>query len=544
MEKALTININGSIFHINEDAYIKLKTYLEKLSRHFGTNPDEKEIMQDIESRISELFLQKIKDENKDIITVVWVNEIISIMGKPEDFEDGENEDKNQKPSSDKKIKHKMYRNPEDRLLGGVCSGTGAYLNISTLAIRLLVFLLFVLTGGFIVILYIFFWIVLPKAKTTAQRIEMRGKEPTVSNIENSIHEEVKDIKDNYKNFQKSDSYKNGKEKISRFGTILISFLKAIIKITIVLAGLFFMFIGISGILVLLLVLLFGAQLITFLPFWGVSGPDLNLPEITNFFTNPGIAIAISIAILFFLIIPLIGIIFAGTKIIFHYRSNNRLIIISGLTIWIIAIIIIISIGFSQTSNFIKGKTATNITTTSNSSSSINYDNDLTSFNDSLNNSKYSTLYIHLTPDSNSKYKGKHFNKTRIRTKNGQMIWIAEPKFDIEKNSKNKLALTIQKSCRGKGNKAKKNLEQIKYNYSLKDSILFLDPYFSIKEGTGWNDQVLKITLKIPEGKSVFLSMDISNIIYDIKNTSNTWDGDMVGRYWKMTADGLSEIKN
>jgi len=419
MEKALTININGSIFHINEDAYTKLKTYLEKLSQYFGTNPDEKEIMQDIESRISELFHQKIQNENKDIVTVVWVDDIISIMGKPEDFEDGENEDKNQKPSFDKKIKHKMYRNPEDRLLGGVCSGTGAYLNISTLAIRLLVFLLFILTGGFIVILYIFFWIVLPKAETTAQRIEMRGKEPTVSNIEHSIREEVKDIKDNYKNFQKSYSYKNGKEKISRFGTVLISFLKVIIKITVVLAGLFFMFIGISGILALLLVLLFGAQLITFLPFWEVSGPDLNLPEITNFFANSGVTIAISIALLFFLITPLIGIIFAGTKIVFHYRSNNRLIILSGLAVWIIAIIIIIFIGFSQTGNFIKGNTTTNNTTTPHSSSNINYGNDLNGFNDALNNSKYSTLYIHLTPGSHSKYKGKHFNKTRIKAKNG-----------------------------------------------------------------------------------------------------------------------------
>ena len=544
MEKALTININGSIFHINEDAYIKLKTYLEKLSRHFGTNPDEKEIMQDIESRISELFHQKIQNENKDIITIVWVDEIISIMGKPEDFEDEENEDQNQESSSNKKIKHKMYRDPEDRVLGGVCSGTGAYLNISPLAIRLLVFLLFVLTGGFIVILYIFFWIVLPKAETTAQRIEIRGKEPTVSNIEHSIREEVKDIKGNYKNFQKSDSYKNGKEKISRFGTIFISFLKAIIKITVVLAGLFFMFIGISGILVLLLVLLFGAQLITFLPFWGVFGPDLNLPEITNLFANSGVAIAISIALLFFLITPLIGIIFAGTKIVFHYRSNNRLIILSGLAVWVIAIIIIISIGFSQTGNFIKGKTTTNITTTTHSSSSLNYGNNLTGFNDSLNNFKYSTLYIHLTPGSHSGYKGNHFNKTKIKTKNGQILWIAEPKFDIEKNSNNKLELTIQKSCRGKGNKAKKNLEQIKYNYSLKDSILFLDPYFSIKEGTGWNDQGLNITLRIPKGKSVFLSMDIKKLIYDIKNTSNTWDGDMVGKYWKMTTDGLSEIKN
>ena len=447
MEKALTININGSIFHINEDAYIKLKTYLEKLSGHFGSNPDGKEIMQDIEARISELFHSKIQDEGKDIVTGAWVEEMISIMGKPEDFEEEENEDKNHESSPDKKIKHKMYRNPEDRVLGGICSGTGAYFNISTLAVRLLVFLLFVLTGGFIVILYFFFWIVMPKAETTAQRIEMRGKEPTVSNIEHSIREEVKDIKDNYKNFQKSDLYKNGEEKLSHFGTVFSSFFKAIIKIIVVLAGLFFLFIGISGILVLLVALIFGAQLITFLPFWGVSGPDLNLPEITNFLTNSGVAVAMGIALFFFLTIPLIGIIFAGTKIVFNYRSNNQLIILSGLALWVIAIIIIISIGFSQTGNFIKGKTATNtITTSANNSSSsfssssiINYGNLSTGYNDSLNNIKYSTLYIHLPSGPISKYKVKYSNKTRIKYNDRQMTWIAKPKFDIEKNSSIKI---------------------------------------------------------------------------------------------------------
>jgi len=349
MEKALTININGSIFHINENAYTTLKIYLEKLSEHFGNTSDGKEIMQDIEARISELFHQKIQSERKDVITNIWVNEMISIMGKPEDFENEENEDQDQESFSNKKIKQKLYRDPEDRVLGGVCSGIGAYFNISTLAIRLLIFFLFVFTGGFVLILYIFFWIVLPKAETTVQRLEMRGKEPTVSNIEHSIHEEFKDIKKNYKNFQKSDTYRNGKENISRFGSFINSFLKTIVRILAILAGLFFMFIGISGTLLLILFLIFGAKIISFLPL--MANSDLHeLPLIYNNYGSPTIMI---IALFFFIIIPLAGIIFAGTKIIFQYKSNNMAIILSGIIIWFISLILIVSEILSQAVNFI-----------------------------------------------------------------------------------------------------------------------------------------------------------------------------------------------
>ena len=85
MKKAIKINLSGIIFHIDDDAYEKLKAYLDSISRHFSNKQESKEIIDDIESRIAELFQERITAENQ-VITVEIVNEVIDIMGNPEDI--------------------------------------------------------------------------------------------------------------------------------------------------------------------------------------------------------------------------------------------------------------------------------------------------------------------------------------------------------------------------------------------------------------------------------------------------------------------------
>ena len=128
MKKTFTINISGSIFHIDDDAFEKLQKYLHILNRHFDTAIEGQEIMQDIEARIAELFLEKTGNK-VEVITDAMVDEIIARMGKPEDFMELGDEEPSEKASTEsaiqdgqQKLRRRLYRDGDSRVLGGFCS--------------------------------------------------------------------------------------------------------------------------------------------------------------------------------------------------------------------------------------------------------------------------------------------------------------------------------------------------------------------------------------------------------------------------------------
>ena len=210
MKKTFTINISGTVFHIEEDAYEILQKYLVKLKNHFGSNEEGQEIIADIEARIAEIFSEKSSDK-KMVVTVGMVNEIIEIMGTPEDFAEEEGEEEPVIDGTTKR-KRRLYRDPEHRVLGGVCGGLSAYFNMDPVILRIIFAVLFFVTSGAALLAYIILWIAVPKAINTNQRLEMRGQEATVKNIEKSIKEEVADVKESYKKFKESDTYSKGKK--------------------------------------------------------------------------------------------------------------------------------------------------------------------------------------------------------------------------------------------------------------------------------------------------------------------------------------------
>ena len=176
MKKTFTINISGSIFHIDDDAFEKLQKYLHILNKHFNTAVEGQEILQDIEARIAELFIEKTNNK-VEVITDAMVDEMIARMGKPEDFMEQEEEPSKQKtednqPEQETKIRRRLYRDGESRVLGGVCSGLGAYFNIDPVILRI-IFVLVLFMGGASVPVYLILWIVVPKARTTARKLEM-----------------------------------------------------------------------------------------------------------------------------------------------------------------------------------------------------------------------------------------------------------------------------------------------------------------------------------------------------------------------------------
>ncbi len=197
MTKTISINLGGLLFHIDQKAFDTLQAYLESIEKQFRNEKEAREILDDIESRIAELLAERInRDEN--LVSETLISDIIEIMGEPQDFIDEEDAEATQaRPKSERKRSNKrMYRNPDDRILGGVCSGLGAYFNLDAWLFRSL-FIIFTIFGFAGAIIYLILWLAIPEAQTTAQKLEMRGEPITIENIKNTVKEEFENVKKN-----------------------------------------------------------------------------------------------------------------------------------------------------------------------------------------------------------------------------------------------------------------------------------------------------------------------------------------------------------
>jgi len=195
MKITVSVNLGGYSFNIDEDAYSELKRYLKNLEMHFAGEESSSEILSDIESRMAELFRARLTGY-KQVITITDVNDIISIMGNPEDISDNEGPSPKEKFSTPGT--HRMYRDPDRRIIGGVCSGMGAYWDIEPWIIRV-IFLAFAMAGGLGILVYLVLYVVLPEAKTTAQKIEMKGDPVNIHNITESVKKEFENVRKNMK---------------------------------------------------------------------------------------------------------------------------------------------------------------------------------------------------------------------------------------------------------------------------------------------------------------------------------------------------------
>jgi phage shock protein PspC (stress-responsive transcriptional regulator) len=201
MKKTLTINLAGMVYHIDEDAFQKLKKYLEALERKFRQEPDVKELIADIEARIAELLNERMGNR-KQVVTLDDVTAIITILGDPEVISEGENNFHYTEPTSTKRTYRRMYRDPDNRIIGGVCTGLAAYWNMDPTILRV-AFIVLVMVGGSGLLIYLILWIIMPEAQTTAQKLEMRGEAVTIDNIKDFIRDEFEQVKKNFKNDKK-----------------------------------------------------------------------------------------------------------------------------------------------------------------------------------------------------------------------------------------------------------------------------------------------------------------------------------------------------
>ncbi len=188
MKITININLGGYPFNVDEDAYERLRQYMKSLEKEFSGESSASEIMADIEGRIAELFKMRL-NAYKQVITMKDVEEVMAILGSPEVISGNSTTDE-RPPRSQRRI----YRDPDRRVFGGVCAGISAYLDWDPLILRI-IFAILIVAGGFGLALYLILWIVLPEAKTTAQKLEMRGDPVTVENIKDSVKQEFETVK-------------------------------------------------------------------------------------------------------------------------------------------------------------------------------------------------------------------------------------------------------------------------------------------------------------------------------------------------------------
>lgn len=239
MNKTVNINLAGTFFHIDENAYAKLQRYLDAIKRSLSDPKGSDEIIRDIEARIAELFSEKL-EASTQVVTLKELDEVISVMGQPEDYmvddEIFEDAPPKAKSKSRQSTSYKqLFRDEDRKIVAGVASGLGHYLGIDAIWVRLLLILLTLFSSGIFIVIYILFWILVPAAESTSDKLKMTGEPINISNIEKKFKEGYENVSDSVKNADLDKYGRKVKSGASSFfdalGNVLLTLLKVFVKL-------------------------------------------------------------------------------------------------------------------------------------------------------------------------------------------------------------------------------------------------------------------------------------------------------------------------
>ncbi|MCF7569219.1 PspC domain-containing protein [Sabulilitoribacter arenilitoris] len=514
MNKTVNINLAGIFFHIDEDAYLKLQRYLEAIKRSFTDSQGRSEIISDIEARIAELFNERVQND-KQVIRIKEVDEVITIMGQPEDylvddeiFEDEPQQTYKRKTTASKKL----FRDTDNSYIGGVSSGIGHYFGIDVLWVRL-AWIILIFGAGTGILLYILLWILVPEAKTTSEKIMMTGEPVNISNIEKKIKDGFENVTETVSDVAKNvtDSVSDAAKKVDfqkqgnkiksssrtffdTIGEVIMFFFKIFAKFI----GIILMIVGATT-LIALIVTLFSVGVVDI-----IHIPWLDYANIANAGNTP-IWLA-SLLTLFAIGIPFFFLFYLGLKILINnLKSIGNIAKFTLLGVWLISIIGLVVVGVRQASEHafderVIEKKELQIT----ANDTINLKmvgNDL--YNNGGNRHRESFKLIH--------------------NENGDKTIYSSDITIIVKSTTDSLAtLSIDRSADGRSyEKAIERAKNINYNYALKDDMLLLDSYFTTDSSNKFSDQEIVLTLYLPEG-SVIKCHENSKTFFYYHNSKGT----------------------
>jgi len=529
MNKTININLGGIFFHIDEIAYKKLNDYLNAIRRSLSDDPNGRdEIINDIETRIGELLSEKIKDV-RQVINESDIDEVVEIMGKPEDYMvDDDIFSDDYRPTQQRKSK-KLYRDGDDKFLGGVSSGIAHYLDIDVIWIRL-AWLVFAFGGGFGFILYPILWILLPEANTTAEKLEMEGEQVNISNIEKKIKGEIASASERVRNgfdevskTVKNADFKKYQSKAKSGSQDMVETLGKILKtIFMVIGKLIGAFIVVFTIIVILglLISLFTLGSLDF-----IHGDWFY--QHSSIYNNSGLPIwMVSVLIFLLVVIPFFFLFMLGLRILSkNVKSLGKTANLSLLGIWVVALLLTIYFGTRQ---FMQSAFH-NVATENHEIMQVS--------NDTLNiklidNEKLST---------NGMLKYGWELSTVLDENNQEKIYSNHIRVNILPSNNDKVYLKIEKSSKGKSNSdARDNANEIIYDYKLSGNDLFLNGYFLSDIENKFKEQTISVRLYLPENQVVYLGKSTRSFLSDIDNIQDIYDRDMAKHHFIMTDNGLN----
>ena len=448
------------------------------------------------------------------------IEHVVEIMGKPEDFEEVmEDEEPINEELHGKKATRRIYRDPDNRVLGGLASGIAAYFNVDPIIIRV-IFVLLTLFYGTSILVYVLLWIIIPEAKTRSQKLEMRGQDINLSNIETSIKSEFQQVKTNFDKWQKSGGYNDVRTNV---GSILNMFWKVMVifvKFVLVIIGIFFFLSGIA-----LLGTMTGVFFLndTFLSPFSWNDINFSLHDFVKLFTDGFTARVGIISTYLLFLIPTLTVIYFGLKFIFRFKNKNRYVGLYAGSLWIVCLLVLIGSAV---------KISYGMRATEEISQSYQ-----------INNPNPDTLYIKLfdTDHENGwNRKFANFDNIFVNMENDKIEILGQPNLQIRKSENEKTSLMLVKKSDGMNkDEALKLAKNIKYEWQQVDSAFYFRRYFNIEGKQIVRDQELEIVFEIPVGKVIYMGENLDYIASYIENTEELYEDEMTGHYWIMTEDGL-----
>lgn len=483
MNKTVNINLAGTFFHIDEDAFGKLSRYLEAIKKSLSDPQGSDEIIRDIEARIAELFSEKL-ESSSHVVTIKEVDAVIKVMGQPEDymvdeeiFDDTPVTAKSRRSSSYKQL----FRDIDNKFIAGVSSGLGHYLGIDAIWVRLLWVLLTVFSSGFFIIVYILFWILVPAAESTSDKLKMTGEPINISNIEKKFKEGYDNVADKVKNADYDKYGKKVKSGASGFFDTLGSILLAILKIFVKFLGVLLIIISLSTLVGLIIGLFtFGS-----IDLWG-HGEVMDYISLVDTTSAP--IWLISLLALLAVGIPFFVLFILGLKLLIdNLKSIGTPAKIVLLVLWFLSIVGLGILGIQQaTEQAYDGEAVEEIVLP------VRVDD---------------TLRIAMRANSQYEYTVRRSGGVEIKyTENDEKIIYSNDIRLIVRSTNDSIGkMVIGKTAEGKNLlEAKKRAEAIDYNYTMENNTLTLDGYFLTDIENKYRNQEVEIILYMPVGAVIY----------------------------------------
>ena len=536
MNKTLTINLANSIFNIDENAYQALQRYLEAVKKYLTGTQGNEEILADVEARISELFSEKLTTE-KQVIILQDVEQIIQVMGQPEDYsidEDIFDETPKSNTKTSTRVK-KLYRDGDQKLMGGVCGGIGHYLSIDPLWIRLL-FIVFLFGGGFSVITYIILWAIVPEASTTAQKLDMQGEAANLSNIEKKIKEGFDSVADTVKNADYKgveNAVKDGGNSfVKALGDFIGVIFSTIGKIISTVFNLFGKFIGLLLILIgsaTLLGLFFGLITVGILDLSNLSGVQffslVNASELPIWLLSILLFLAIGI--------PFYGLLYIGLTVITkNLKKMGNITKVSLFSIWFLSVGCLIFYGIKQANSFsVRGNQIEQISLIDGNSTGIQVPD---------------TLYLKAKSSEHFEYLNHNYfdGITMSYDTNGnEVLYSKRVSVNIKNTVDNSVSIKTYKSANGYSyEEAKNRASALLYNMEQIGETIYFDDYFISAPHQKMRSQKIEMSLIIPNGTVVKIDPSMSEMMgWENKNDQDMYRKDLPNEIWRMGESGVLE---